>query len=143
MTRTADLTALLDALLPGGEGFPSASAIGLAVWIDGHERFAPVVQDLLDRLPDGFATMSGDKRMRTIETVESEHSSLFGSALVAAYSGYYTHPDVLAVIEARCGYKAQPPQPGGYQLPAFDEAILALPRTRAPLWRDPAKETRP
>jgi hypothetical protein len=133
-------TALLDTLLPGGEGFPPASGVGLDGWIAGRPRFAPALAELVAALPEDFATRAPAARTATLTALEADRPELFGAVVVAAYSGYYTNPEVLAVVEARCGYKARPPQPGGYALPAFDPAILAVPRARAPLWRDPNRD---
>lgn len=134
------LEAAFNRLLPGGDGFPRAGDIGLAAWIDGQPRFAPATGWLLDALSGDFAQLLPDEQHAQLATVETQNAERFGAVVVAAYSGYYTHPDVLAVVEAKCGYKARPPQPGGYDLDAFDPAILAVPRGRPPSFRDPNKE---
>ena len=143
MNAVADsrLVAALDLILPGGAGFPPASAVNLADWVGGQPRFAPAIAWLLGRLADGFDKMPASAGYTALEALEAEDPERFGAVVIAAYSGYYTHPDVLAVIEAERGYKARPPQPGGYDLAAFDDAILAVPRARPPSYRDPKKET--
>jgi hypothetical protein len=118
------LALMLDALLPGGEGFPPASAIGLADWLDGHPDWAEAAQAVLAALPEGFAQGEPAARAGMLRDVETVDSALFGRMLTGVYSGYYIHPAVRAVIAARTGYPARPPQPEGYALPAFDPALL-------------------
>ena len=125
---------VLDQLLPGGEGFPAASAIGLSDRIRANPRLSAAWDAVLPHL-DGRADDDG------LREVEAAHPGLFGAAVVAAYSAYYTAPEVLAVIEAKTGYTASPPQPEGYRLAAFDPAMLAEPSSRAALWRDPREAT--
>lgn len=124
------LVHLLDLLLPGGDGFPAASEIGLAARIANEARLASSVASLLEVLPREIGQSE-------LEAAEATAPTVFGTALVAAYSAYYTHPAVLAVVEAATGYRAEPPQPAGYALPPFDPAMLAVPSARGPQWRDP------
>ncbi len=132
----AVLVAVLDVLLPGGDGFPPASAIGLAGWIGDRTRFVDIANWLQDEVP----TVPDADLAAALRALEAREPDRFGALIVAAYSGYYTHPDVLAVIEATAGYKAGPPQPGGYGLDAFDPDMLAVPRARPPSYRDPNRE---
>ena len=134
------LQAVLMRLLPGGEGFPSAEDVDLAAWIGQQPRFASATDWLLEHLPDDFADLSQGRQKALLEQLETHDAERFGTFVIAAYSGYYTHPDVLSVIEAERGYKAGPPQPGGYQLEAFDPALLAVPASRPPSYRDPNRE---
>ena len=137
------IDAILDTMLPGGEGFPPASATGAAAWLEGQARFRPALDDLASRLPPDFATSAPGARTEMLRILEAEEPAVFDAATVAIYSAYYTRPAVLAAIEAARGYKAAPPQPGGYALAPFDAALLAVPAARAALWRDPDKEVSP
>ncbi len=139
---TARLTAWLDVLLPGGDGFPSASAAGAADWLSNESRFERAVADLLANLPDGFEDLAADRQGEVLTQIEARAPACFNAAIVAAYSAYYTRPSVLQVIEDTCGYKAGPPQPGGYELPPFDDRILEIPRSREPSWVDPGSEVK-
>jgi len=139
---SATLSALLDTLLPGGEGFPAASKARTDEWLAGEARFRETVERTLALLPEGFAGFSDAGRTKTLRDIETNHRELFDAMVVAAYSAYYTRPAVLGVIAALCGYKSGPPQPGGYDLPAFDPEILAVSRSRLTLWRDPKTEKR-
>ncbi|WP_419908252.1 hypothetical protein [Hoeflea sp.] len=134
------LQAAIMQLLPGGEGFPGAGDIDLAAWIGGQPRFTAAINWLIESLPDDFAQLPSDAQQALLEALEARNAERFGAVVVAAYSGYYTHPAVLSVIEAERGYKARPPQPGGYELVAFDPALLAVPSGRPPSYRDPERE---
>ena len=135
------LDAVLDTMLPGGDGFPGGA--GSAEWLMAQARFGPALQALAAALPDGFVALSPDARTQALKAAEADIPEVFDAATIALYSAYYTRPDVLAAIEAARGYKAVPPQPGGYELPAFDPDILAVPMARDALWRDPnAKASR-
>jgi hypothetical protein len=132
---SSDLLALvLDDLLPGGEGFPAGSAIGLAGWLRGRADFAAPAQAVLDLLPLGFAAASSAERAAALRDLE--HLAAFDRLLVGAYSGYYVHPDVIAVIAERTGYPARPPQPEGYDLPPFDPTLLDAVRLRSHGYRE-------
>jgi hypothetical protein len=130
------LALMLDALLPGGDGFPPASAIGLADWLDGHPDWAEAAQAVRAALPEGFAQADPLAREGMLRAVEAGDAVLFGRMLVGVYSGYYIHPAVRAVIETRSGYPARPPQPEGYSLPAFDPALLETVRRRLRSYRE-------
>ena len=137
---TDRLRALVDTMLPGGEGFPSASAANVPEWLPGHSRFGPVVAGFLDALPGEFEHMSSSERTDVLSALEADDPQRFNEVVIAVYSAYYNRPGVLRAIESACGYKAVPPQPGGYELPPFDESILAVPKSRPPSWCDPGEE---
>ncbi|MEL6233735.1 MAG: hypothetical protein AAFR46_04965 [Pseudomonadota bacterium] len=136
---TAALARALSCLLPGQPPFPPAGALGLEAGILAEPRFAGAARAVLDAAPDleQLSDAAAETRLRQIETAQP---ALFGAFVVAAYSAYYTHPAVLAAIEAQTGYRAGPPQPGGYQLDPFDVEMLAVPAARAAGWRDPREE---
>ena len=131
------LVAMLDTLLPGGDGFPSASAAGVPEWLSGETRFAPVLDEMLELLPEGFEEKGPGARAELLAQVETAAPGRFNDAVVAAYSAYYTRPAVLDAVEAACGYRAGPPQPGGHHLPPFDDSILKVPKSRRQIWLDP------
>jgi hypothetical protein len=100
------LSALLDVLLPGTDGFPSGSAAGVGPRLSSSGIDVALIRQMLDELTAAFV-----------------------------YRAYYTAPAVLAVISAATGYR-HPPQPAGYALPAFDETILEKVKRDPPSWRD-------
>ena len=133
---SARLTAALALLIPGDARFPRAATLDLTRFIVDEPRFAGAVAAVLDAA-EGLEAMDAEAGTALLRTLEGRLPEACGTLVVAAYSAYYTHPEVLTAVEAATGYKAGPPQPGGYALTPFDPAVLAVPAARAPSWRDP------
>lgn len=125
---------LLDTLLPGGDGFPSASEAGLMVAMDQNTAFADAVVLVLSLVSEEFAAMEEGDRVLTLQRVEADNGVAFRDLTTLAYTAYYTAPKVLAVISAKTSYR-HPPQPGGYILPEFDKSVLATARNNPVSWR--------
>ncbi len=132
--------ALVDTLIPGDTDFPGAAKIDLHLALAAHDRFAKPLADIEALLPEGFATDPADARTAALAMIEIAEPALFASLIVGAYSFYYTHPAVAAVIERLTGHTARPPQPSGHPLAPFDAAMVAIPAARAPHYR-PTPET--
>jgi hypothetical protein len=129
------MSTLLDTMIPGDVDFPAASAVGLHDALVAHDRFAAPYKQILALLPDAFDKGSQESREGTLTEIEVLHSDLFNGLTVGAYSLYYTHPQVAAVIESLTGHTARAPQPAGHSLAPFDLALVAIPAARAPLYR--------
>ena len=133
------LGAVVATLLPGGGDWPAAAALELTA---EAERLAGLsvhglgpLRRLLAALPAGFATGDAAAREATLAAVQAADPAAFGAALQASYNAYYIDARVLAVVAAKTGYRPGAPQPEGHELAPFDEAMVALARTRAPHWR--------
>ncbi|MFK0334346.1 hypothetical protein ACIQUB_24865 [Rhizobium sp. NPDC090275] len=129
------LSALLDVLLPGTDGFPSGSAAGVGPRLSSAGVDAELICEVLGEIATAFADWPISERTSAIVALETQRADLFQVFLAAAYRAYYTAPAVLAVISATTGYH-HPPQPVGYALPAFDETILEKVKRNPPSWRD-------
>jgi hypothetical protein len=129
------MSALLETMIPGDPDFPAASAIGLHDALAAHERFAAPYAAVLAELPANFDTLTQTDKVAALTAIESEHPARFNELTIGAYSLYYTHPQVAAVIERLTGHTARPPQPTGHPLEPFDLAMVAVPAARAPLYR--------
>jgi hypothetical protein len=125
--------ALLDTLLPGDGDFPAGGIVAAA--LAAHDRFGPVLTAVLALVPEDFAAMAPDARTAVVQDIETSAPQLFDGFVVGAYSLYYTHPSVAAVLARVTGYRAGPPQPGGHALAPSDPALLAVPAARGPLYR--------
>jgi hypothetical protein len=129
------MSTLLDTMIPGDVDFPAASAVGLHAALVAHERFAAPYKQILALLPDAFDKGSPESREGALTEIEVLHPDFFNRLTVGAYSLYYTHPQVAAVIESLTGHTARAPQPAGHPLAPFDPALVAIPAARAPLYR--------
>jgi hypothetical protein len=78
-----------------------------------------------------FDDLDAERQDAVLEAVEQSWPAFFAALVTHAYRGYYTRPEVHGAI----GWESRPPQPLGHQLPAFDPALLAIQRRRAPFWR--------
>ena len=135
-TDVETLANLLDRLIPGDADFPMTSQISLAPRLIAHERFGPMAGAVVAALPNDFAALPEAAQITAIQAVEHQHAEALGALLTALYSLYYTDLTVLAAIERVSGYRAGPPQPRGYQLPAFDPASVAIPASRGRQYRE-------
>ncbi len=128
------LDTILNTLLPGDIDWPSAGSLGLAAAVRGDCDSAALAT-IVGATPAGFADGDADARETTLRAIETAHPDAFERLVAAAYLAYYTDPRVRHVIERQTGYAARPPQPLGYELEPFDEALLATQKQRAPFWR--------
>lgn len=131
---TDQLDDLLATLLPGAPGWPAGDTVSLQVRRDLDA--APDARAALDTLLPALANFRrGDEA--GLRMVEASHKAAFERVVTLVYIAYYTEAAVRSAIERETGYEARPPQPLGYDLPPFDEALLDVQRRRAPFWRDP------
>ncbi|MFT8244844.1 hypothetical protein [Roseomonas sp. BN140053] len=135
---TDPLDEVLATLLPGEDDWPAGDSVSAQMRrdVDAAPDAGAALNRLLGALPAGFRR--GDEA--TLRAVEAAEPEAFERVVTLAYIAYYTDPAVRAVIERVTGYEARPPQPLGYELPPFDEELLAVQRRRAPFWRDPDAE---
>lgn len=133
------LDAALDRLLPGGDGWPAAGALGLGAVVRTQGARVPVqsaaVRAALSALPTGFADQPAPAQDDALRAVEQAAPADFAALVAAAYSAYYADPRVHAVIAEKSGAPVRPPQPEGHVLPNFDESLLAGVKARGPIWR--------
>jgi hypothetical protein len=124
------LAALLDALLPGGEGFPSASAAAIAATV--RTRLGA---DVESRLAAALLVADG------LAGLERDRPALFDQFRRVAYLAYYEAPDVIAAIRASGIDYRGAPQPRGYDLAPFDPATDAPTHNRG-RWKTTAETER-
>ncbi len=132
---SALLDAVLGTLLPGEGAWPSAGALGLAGEVAGE--LGEDCARLLAALPPGFAALDAEAREDALRAIEARHPAMFDRLVAAAYTAYYVDARVRRTIERETGYEDRPPQPLGYELEPFDEALLERQRARQPFWRRP------
>jgi hypothetical protein len=133
ITLTGDqvqtLDAVLDTLLPGGEGFPSASAAGTAAFLidqadaAGLEAWLLPLLAGLDEVAGGhFAARRPEHCATLLRQLEATQPLLFARLLALTYYSYYAQPAVVAAVRSLGHDYHQTPQPLGYAMAPFDPA---------------------
>ena len=135
------LAAVLDTLVPGGDGFPGAGEVAL----DRVLAMAAASADLESLLSRGlqvvdetarasgadFTLLSPDGREYVLRRVEQSQAELFEALVRQTYDGYYSHPAVIA----RLGLDPGPLHPRGHRVEAIDVPDLARVIARGSIYR--------
>ena len=144
--QRALLAAVLNRIVPARDDLRGAGDLGVADAIDATLAASPTLRRLflegllLIELESArragsaardFGDLDADQQDDALRAVELAWPAFFAALVSHTYRGYYTLPEVHAAI----GYPDRPPQPLGHRLPAFDPALLARQRQRAPFWR--------
>ncbi|MBL8689977.1 MAG: hypothetical protein JNL04_12795 [Rhodospirillaceae bacterium] len=126
---TAFLDAVLDTLLPGVDGLPSGSRVGLdpaahaeALRVIGAEAGGDAA----------FVAASTDARSEILRRVETRPA--FQALAAAALTRYYQSEAVVTAM----GWRLAPPQPTGHKVAATDAATwerLEKVKARTRIWR--------
>lgn len=126
---TAFLDAVLDTLLPGADGLPAGSRVGLdpaahaeALRVIGAEAGSD----------DAFVAASPDARSEILRRVETRPA--FQALAAAALTRYYQSEAVVTAM----GWRLAPPQPAGHKVAATDPATwerLEKVKARKRIWR--------
>ncbi|NBO08353.1 MAG: hypothetical protein EBU43_00595 [Actinobacteria bacterium] len=139
-STVATWKALLETLIPEEGNLQSAAAVisidelmGDLSALSSEAKF----REFLRQLPEDFSLLDQSQRESNLRHAGLLLPECLNALLNAAYTIYYSHPDILRVIAERTGYSPTPPQPNGYALAPFDERMLYKSIQRAPMWRDP------
>jgi hypothetical protein len=146
--RARMLRAWVDVLIPARGTRRAAGEVGAAEYIDATAYHVPrmraplvVMLDAVDglsleRLGTGFVSADANEQTRLLQELEETDSvGLFSVVRDLTYEAYYTHPDVLAVLERETGWRYEAAFSGG-EMEAFDEALLARMRSTPARWRE-------
>ena len=146
--RARTLRGWVDVLIPARGQRPAAGEVGAAEYIDATAFHVPRMRapliGMLDaveglsrgRLGTGFVGADASEQTRLLqEFEESDGVGLFGVVRDLTYEAYYTHPDVLAVLERETGWRYETAFSGS-EIEAFDEALLARMRSTPARWRE-------
>ena len=138
--ESALLTEVQDELIPAHGDLPAAGTLGAALTVDSYlAEQPPLRRPILTALraievtagKTPFVELDSNGRVGVLRQVETSDHQSFSELVKQTYNAYYTRPDV----QASLGIDS-PPQPIGFELPAFDESRLARVRTMGKLWRD-------
>lgn len=137
------LSAVVDTLLPGDDGappLPSATAAGVAAKLAEH--LVAGRQDAAHRVAlQAIASAAGGEsafvradsagRIAAARRIEERMRGPFQVLVSLVLQDYYEADLVLVAM----GWRAEPPQPLGHELPPFDDALLEPVRRRGRMWR--------
>lgn len=134
------LTLIQDELVPAYGSLPAAGTLGAALTVDGYLAERPRLRRPLLTALRSIEAAAGDQpvedrdssdRVAILRQVEVDQPEAFLELVRQTYNAYYTRPDVQATLDID-----GPPQPRGFELPAFDESRLARVQAMGKLWRD-------
>ena len=141
MAKRDLLIAVLDTLVPAGEGFPESGALAFdhVVAIAGASPEAgPLLSQALDAVQEaaradarGFAGLSIPEREDVLRRVERSHPQAFDALVRHTYDGFYSHPATIA----RLGLEPGPVQPRGHRIEPAALPDLARVSARGPIFR--------
>jgi hypothetical protein len=130
------LRGLMDTLLPGGEGFPAASATGMASLLALRlgAADASLLSDLFAALAaQGALPSSAQSWREAVARLEAVEPKLFDDLRKYTYLTYYEQPETIAAIrELGLQYNSSP-LPEGYPTEPY-EAGRDAPRHRRGRW---------
>jgi len=141
--QRAVLRAVLNGIIPARADLPGAGDLDVGASIERTLAAAlPLRRLIVDGLADiqiaaarrtgrPFTELDSAARTAILAGAEQDFPTFFVALVEHTYRGYYTLPAVANAI----GLEPRPPQPLGHRLPAFDPALLARQRDRAPFWR--------
>jgi len=138
------LRLVLDRLVPADRGFPAAGALGISAYLERVAGTTPATRRLFveglrqiaiagERIrPAGFAALTGDEQDSVLHRLERDHPAFFEALVRQTYSGYYSHPAVLALLG-----EDSPPQPHGHRIDPFANDLVDRVRRSAFTYRQP------
>jgi len=136
------LIAVLDTLVPAGEGFPESGAVALdhvVAIADASAQAGALLSRALDAIDlaapgDGaraFKRLSVAEREDVLRRVESSDPQAFDALVRHAYDGFYSHP----ATTMRLGLEPGPVQPRGHRIEPAALPDLTRVAGRGPIYR--------
>jgi len=130
------LTRVVNQLIPAEGAMPGAGTLGVVEYIDKALAVAPHLRrhilTVLTALPDSatLEQLSAADLDRQLRHIEQEQNESFDILLQATYSGYYTHPRVVAAL----GWTDFEQLPDHWE--PFDVRLLDNVRNRGSIYKD-------
>jgi hypothetical protein len=122
------IRALVDELIPGADGWPSASDAGvhgivaLRVLADWSEAEITALADLLGWQSAGLSSADAETRISAVKGFETADRDLFDRIYTAATLAYYETPFVIEAIRKTGRPYSHRPHVTGYPMAPFDFA---------------------
>ena len=83
------------------------------------------------RVEGGFAALDEEQRIAALKVLEANMPGYFDDFVDLVYIVYYSDERV----HKRIGWRSGPLQPLGWEMPAWDPAVLETVSKRKPFWR--------
>ena len=142
LAKRSLLIAVLDTLIPAGEGFPESGALALdhvVAIADASAQAGALLSHALDAIDaaarrDGtraFERLSVAEREDALRRVESSDPQAFDVLVRHAYDGFYSHP----ATTTRLGLEPGPVQPRGHRIEPAALPDLTRVAGRGPIYR--------
>jgi hypothetical protein len=143
-SATETLIAVIDEIIPAGDGMPAASEVGTLPYFEliaASEAALPeTVQASLrtadtmsqERFGSPFTSVSRERRVEILSAFEKGDAVLFKKLRDYVYEASYLQPRVWTLI----GYDPYPTNAAGPQMEPFDEALLNRVRGMSPLFKE-------
>ncbi len=125
----ATLAGLADVLIPAGEGFPSASAAGVAG--EGLDQLLAVRPDLVAGLKRILQEAKGRSPADVVKELQAKDLAGFGVLAEAVPGAYFMNAQVRAAL----GYSGQSPRPIDPRPDYLDDGLLQSVINRGPVYR--------
>ena len=142
------LVKAMDAIIPAGDGMPSASEAGglryLTALMQKEPGIAAEINQCLLLLDEAgtalfqkpFDQLSSTQQVSALARFETQKPVSFALLRDYVYESYYTQPAVWNLI----GYHFYPTDHPGPQMPPFDDAVLAPVRSMPKCYREDGAE---
>ena len=134
LAKRSLLIAVLDTLVPAGEGFPESGALALDHVLgiaDAAAEAGALLSRALDAIDASFERLSVAEREDVLRRVEDRDPQAFEALVRHAYDGFYSHPATVA----RLGLEPGPVQPRGHRIEPAPLPDLARVAARGPIFR--------
>ena len=125
----ATLADLADVLIPAGEGFPSASAAGVAG--EGLDQLLAVRPDLVAGLKKILQEAQGRSPAAVVKELQTRDPAGFGVLTEVVPGAYFMNTQVRAAL----GYSGQSPRPIDPRPDYLDDGLLQSVLARGPIYR--------
>lgn len=138
------LRAVMDEMIPAGDGMPAASEVGGVEYLAELATKAPSLGEELQKSLSALVTVTSkqfardfsalpqDKRIAVLRDLEKSDSEAFGNLKGYVCESYYTQPTIWKLI----GYDVHGTEGSTSGLEIFDETLLTKVKTMAAFYRN-------
>jgi hypothetical protein len=129
-SKHPNLQAVIDEIIPAGNGMPAASEVGGVAYIEklmiDQPDMGRVIEECLTVLngnassPYAFSKLPQPDRVAALKKLERSSAAHFALLRDSVYEAYYTRPQVWKLI----GYELFPTDHSGPHMKPFDKSVI-------------------